>query len=183
MGGYQNLLVYRLAITIDDGTILFCRKFLDKIVDRRTIEQMTQADRSGKQNIVEGSLEKSTEGNIKLTGVARASYGELLEDFFDYLRHNDLKLWEKNDPRVLRIRAFRETTKDLTNLANLSNWANLDLGKGEDFANLMVCLIYKENYLLDQLLRAQEEKFVKEGGFRENLFKKRREFLKSNLTN
>lgn len=63
-----------------------------------------------------------------------------------------------------------------TNLTNLANWANLDLKKGEDLANLMICLIYKETYLLDQLLRAQEEKFVKEGGFRENLFRKRREY-------
>jgi four helix bundle suffix protein len=80
----------------------------------------------------------------------------------------------------LKIRAFRETTDKETNLANLSNWANLSLEKPEGFANLMICLIYKETFLLDQLLRAQEKKFVEEGGFRENLFRKRREFLKKN---
>ena len=93
-------MVYRLAVTIDDGVILFCQRFFDKFIDKRTIEQMVQASRSGKQNIVEGSLEKSVEGNIKLTGVARASYGEL----------QNLKLWEKNDSRVWRIRSFREST-------------------------------------------------------------------------
>lgn len=177
MGGYESLLVYRLAVTIDDGTLLFCQKFLSNYSDKRTVEQMIQASRSGKQNIVEGSLEKSCEGNIKLTGVSRASYGELLEDYKDFLRRGKLPLWAKDAPRVLKIRAFRETIGKETNLTNLANWTNLDLNDSEVFANLMICLIYKETYLLDQLLRAQEEKFIKEGGFRENLFKKRREYL------
>jgi restriction system protein len=176
-GGYQSLLVYRLGVTIDDGTILFCRKFLPDYADKRTVEQMTQADRSGKQNIVEGSLEKSFESNIKLTGVARASYGELIEDFLDYLRRRNLPLWSKTDPRALKIRAFRESVETPTNLTNLANWSNLDLNNPEHFANLMLCLLYKQTFLLDQLLRAQEKKFVEEGGFRENLFRKRREYL------
>jgi len=180
MGGYENLLVYRLAVTIDEGTILFCRKYLSDYSERRTVEQMIQASRSGKQNIVEGSLEKSCEGNIKLTGVARASYGELLEDFKDYLRRRKLVLWGKDDKRVLKIRAFREEIGRETSLTDLANWANLNLDDPKEFANLMICLIYKESFLLDQLLRAQEKKFVEEGGFRENLFKKRKEFLKRN---
>jgi len=181
MGGYENLLVYRLAVTIDDGVLLFCKRFLPDFSYKRTVEQMVQASRSGKQNIVEGSLERSVEGNIKLTGVSRASYGELLEDFKDFLRRGVFTLWKKDDNRVLRIRSYKESVGKETNLTSLANWANLDLRKGEDFANLMICLIYKQTYLLDQLIRAQEAKFVKEGGFRENLFKKRREFLKSKL--
>jgi len=59
----------------------------------------------------------------------------------------------------------------------------LDFESAENFANLMLCLIYKENYLLDRLLESQQNKFVKEGGFRENLFKRRRNFLNSNLSN
>ncbi|MEK7565911.1 MAG: four helix bundle protein, partial [Patescibacteria group bacterium] len=125
MGGYQNLVVYRLATTIYDATVVFCDKFVDR--KSRTTDQMIQAARSGKQNIVEGSLEKSEESNIKLTSVARASFGELLEDYLDFLRQKGFKLWDKNDPRVLKIRAFRESTENLTNLSNLSNWANLDL--------------------------------------------------------
>jgi four helix bundle suffix protein len=140
---------------------------------------MTQAARSGKQNIVEGSSGQSFESNIKLTGVARASFSELLEDFGDFLRQRNLPIWGKDDSRVLRIREFRESVSNLTNLSNLSNWTNLDFNNPENFANLMLCLIYKECYLLDRLLAAQQEKFVKEGGFRENLFKKRREFLRN----
>ncbi|MDO8515615.1 MAG: four helix bundle suffix domain-containing protein [bacterium] len=175
--GYKDLVVYRLATTIYDATVVFCSKFIDQ--RSRTVDQMVQAARSGKQNIVEGSLEKSEESNIKLTSVARASFGELLEDYFDFLRQKGFILWDKNDPRVLKIRLFRETTANSTNLTNLANWTNLNLNKGEDFANLLVCLIYKENYLLDQLLRAQRDNFIKNGGFRENLFKDRREFLRN----
>lgn len=179
-GGYQNLVVYRLATTIYDATVEFCREFLSEIRFRRTVEQMTQAARSGKQNIVEGALEKSFEGNIKLTSVARASFGELREDFFDFLRQRKLSVWSKNDPRVIQIRSFREEVAKVTNLTNLANWSNLNLRKAEDFANLMNCLIYKETYLLDNLLRVLEEKFIREGGFRENLFRKREKFRKLN---
>jgi restriction system protein len=176
-GGYENLLVYRLAVTIFDFNLLFCQRFLSNYKYRRTVDQMEQASRSGKQNIVEGSLEKSMEGNIKLTGVARASYGELLEDYKDFLRTRNLMIWDKNDPRILKIRSFKETLENPTNLTNLSSWTNLDFNNQENFANIMICLLYKENYLLDQLLRSQEQKFVEHGGFRENLFRKRKEYL------
>ncbi len=181
MGGYKDLVVYRLAVTIDDGTYLFCKKFLPDYADKRTVEQMIQASRSGKQNIVEGSLEKSCESNIKLTGVGRASYGELIEDFLDFLRRRNLPVWDKNDPRVLKIRAFRESVENPTNLTNLSNWSNLNLENSQHFSNLMLCLLYKETFLLDSLLRAQEKMFIEQGGFRENLFRKRRDFLNKKL--
>jgi len=140
---------------------------------------MEQAARSGKQNIVEGSLEPSVESNIKLTGVARASYGELLEDYKDYLRQNDLPMWDKEDHRVRKIRKMRifpnESNKSY--LSHSSNSPNMTyrsyLTNRESFANLMVTLCFKEGYLLDQLVKSQQEKFIKEGGFRENLFKKR----------
>lgn len=164
-GGYQNLIVYQQAVVIYDLAIEFCGRYISKY--SRTYDQMVQAARSGKQNIVEGSLEKSLKSNIKLTGVARASFGELLEDYKDYLRTNKLKLWDKNDPRVLAIRAGRVTNS--SNKSNWSNWTN----KPEDFANLMITLISKETYLLDQMLRSLEQKFVTKGGYTENLFKKR----------
>lgn len=112
--------------------------------------------------------------NIKLTGVSRASFGELKEDFEDFLRTRSLPIWDKNDPRVLEIRALRVSTNltnesNLSNLTNLSNWTNTP----ERFANLMITLISKENYLLDQMIRSLEQKFIQEGGYSENLFKKR----------
>ena len=175
-GGYESLLVYRLAVTIYDLNVGFYQRFLSDLKYKRTVEQMHQAARSGKQNIVEGSLEKSTASDMMLVGVSRASYGELLEDYKDFLRERGLPMWGKDDPRVLRIRSFRESVGHETNLANLINWTNLDLEKPENYANLMICLLHKENYLLDQLSRSKERIFVEKGGFRENLFKKRREF-------
>lgn len=162
-GGYQNLIAYQLSVVIFDLTDQFVKKY----IRGRTIDQMIQAARSGKQNIVEGSLEKSLKMNIKLTGVARASLAELLEDYKDYLRINHLKLWDKNDPLVLELRSNR----DLTNETNWSNWTNTP----ERYCNLMATLINLDCYLLDQMLRSLEHKFVTEGGYSENLFKKRLE--------
>lgn len=173
-GGYKSLIVYWLALDIYDLTIIFCNHFIDK--KSRTHDQMVQAARSGKQNIVEGSLEPSVESNIKLTGVARASYGELLEDYKDFLRQNNRPVWMKEDTRVLEIRQMHV----FPNESNLSNESNLTyrsyLTHDESFANLMMTLCFKEGYLLDRLVASQQEKFVKEGGFRENLFKKRMDY-------
>lgn len=173
-GGYQSLIVYWLATDIYDLTAIFCSCYIDK--KSRTHDQMVQAARSGKQNIVEGSLEPSVESNIKLTGVARASFGELLEDYKDFLRQRNLPVWIKDDSRVLEIRRMRIISHE-SNKTNESNLINLTYGtyltNGERFANLMITLCFKEGYLLDQLVRSQQEKFVREGGFREKLFKKR----------
>jgi len=169
--GYKNLIVYQQAVLIYDLNVKFCKEYLQDTgkgaPTRRTVDQMTQAGRSGKQNIVEGSISKSLKTNITLTSVSRASFGELLEDYLDFLRVRKLPVWDKNDPRVLEIRALR--ISDKTNLTHLSNWTN----SPERFANLMVTLISKENYLLDQMFRSLELKFVNEGGFSENLLKKR----------
>lgn len=180
LGGYKSLIVYWLATDIYDLTVIFCNRHIDK--KSRTTDQMIQAARSGKQNIVEGSLEPSVESNIKLTGVARASFGELLEDYKDYLRQNNLPIWSKDDNRVLAIRNLRiypnkSNESNETNSTNLSNLTySTYLTNPESFSNLMVTLCFKEGYLLDKLLRSQQEKFIKTGGFRENLFKKRVEF-------
>jgi len=179
-GGYKSLIVYWLAVDIYDLTVIFCNRYIDK--KSRTTDQMIQAARSGKQNIVEGSLEPSVESNIKLTGVARASFGELLEDYKDYLRQNNLPIWSKDDNRVWKIRKMQifpnESNKsNETNSTNLSNLTySTYLTNPESFVNLMITLCFKEGYLLDKLLRSQQEKFIKTGGFRENLFKKRIEF-------
>jgi len=153
-------------VVIFDLTDLFCKRY----IKGRTIDQMVQAARSGKQNIVEGSLEKSLKMNIKLTGVARASLGELLEDYKDYLRVNNLKIWDKNDPRIREIRSLRISPNE-SNLTNWTYWTN----SKESFANLLITLINLDCYLLDQMTRSLEQKFITEGGYSENLFKKRLE--------
>lgn len=171
-GGYENLLVYQLAVIIYDLNMLFCATYLADTgrgtPTRRTQDQLIQAVRSGKQNIVEGSLEKSLKMNIKLTGVSRASLGEALEDYKDFLRTHNLPIWDKDEPRVKQIRAIR-VSPDSSNLPNWSNWTN----NPESYANLMITLLHLENYLLDQMIRSLETKFVTQGGYSENLFRKR----------
>lgn len=164
--GYKYLKTYQLSVVIYDLTVEFCDAFLPGFDFRRTREQMIQAGRSGKQNIAEGSRFKSLKGYIKLCGVAEGSFKELLEDYEDFLRQRKLVLWAKNDPRVRDIRGIRVIEKpDLPD-------------KPEEAANLLITLINQETFLLDKQIKSLEEKFVKEGGYTENLFKKRLEVKK-----
>src|ERR1700682_4650373 len=103
-GGYENLLSFQKARIVYDGTARFCNRFLDK--RDRTRDQMVQAARSGKQNILEGSQVSGTskETEIKLINVARASLEELLEDYRDFLRVRALRLWDKECREALFVR-------------------------------------------------------------------------------
>lgn len=174
VGGIYNTLVYWLAVEIFNLTAIFCERYIDK--KSRTYDQMIQAARSCKQNLVEGSLENSTESNLKLTGVSRASFGELIEDFKDFLWKNNLKLWGKDDPRVLRLRGILINPHE-THVSHDSHGSNgVAFSDAEGFANLMITLCTKEGYLMDKFLEGIRQKFIKEGGFRENLLKQRLEF-------
>lgn len=97
-GGYRGLLSYQKAEIIYDATVYFCSRFID--TRSRTHDQMIQAARSGKQNIIEGSMASGTskETEIKLTNVARASLEELLEDYRDFLRARGIDEWTKDHP-------------------------------------------------------------------------------------
>ena len=173
-GGYESLVVYWLAVTIYDLNKLFIDHYIDR--RSRTHDQMHQAARSGKQNIVEGSLEPSIESNLKLTGVARASFAELLEDYRDYLREHNLPIWDKDDPRIVQIRRERDVT--YKSYKTYTSYMSYTINP-ERFANMMITLCFKQGYLLDHLLRAIEKKFITEGGFREKLFRKRIEYRTS----
>lgn len=131
---------------------------------------MTQAVRSAKQNIAEGYLQKSFAGRLKLLGVARGSLEELLNDYLDFLRQKTLNLWSKDSPEAKKVRSL------VYNRDNSYNHYKSYIDSGETAANAMICLINQTNQLLDQKLRWLEEEFVKKGGFRENLFKKRMAF-------
>lgn len=103
-GGYRRLLSYQKAEIVFDATVYFCDRFIGK--RSRTHDQMVQAARSGKQNIVEGSMASATskETEIKLTNVARASLEELLADYQDFLRVRGLRLWDKGSAEALYVR-------------------------------------------------------------------------------
>ncbi|MCL5784032.1 MAG: four helix bundle suffix domain-containing protein [Patescibacteria group bacterium] len=163
--GYKDLPFFVQSAIIYDFTVEFCQKYID--YKSRTKDQMEQVARSGKQNIPEGYLQKSLEGRIKLLGVARGSLEELLNDYQDFLRQRGLKLWEKDYSEARKVRSF--VYKNYNDYNNYKSY----IENPEEAANAMICLINQTNALLDQKLRWLEEKFVSEGGFRENLFKKR----------
>lgn len=174
---HKYLITYRLAEMIQDGGVEFCRLYLADYHFKRTVEQIEQALRSGKQNIVEGVGQSITskKGEIKLLGVAAASFEEAISDFEDFLRQRNLSVWPKTDPRIFKFRALGFRLSHLSNLGDLGNLKErLVLPKNpEEAANLLLTLCHQETFLLSRQIKACEEKFVKEGGFTENLFKKR----------
>lgn len=164
-GGYENLLSFQKARIVYDGTVWFCKHFLEK--RDRTYDQMVQAARSGKQNIVEGSqasgTSKATE--IKLTNVARASLEELLEDYRDFLRVRSIEEWTREHPYTKRLRQLNRQPG-----ANYGTFKKgIEHSDPAIAANVMIGLIKLTNYLLDQQLRQLEKAFVEEGGLRERM--------------
>jgi four helix bundle suffix protein len=164
-GGYANLLSYRKAVIVYDATRCFCNRFLSR--GDRTVDQMIQAARSGKQNIVEGSMASGTskEMEIKLTNVARASLEELLEDYRDYLRTRDLAMWPKNSREAKYVRKLGSAT----NVAYESFRPYIETRPAHVVANIAICLIHQTNYLLDRQIRKLEREFLAQGGLRERM--------------
>ena len=171
-GNYQELLSYQKAEIVYDITYRFCQRFLTR--GDRTIDQMIQAARSGKQNIVEGTKAAATskETEIKLINVARASLEELLADYGDFLRVRDLPRWEKDSKQARFVR-------------NLGGKPHVTFERFRDFcetrtadvvANIAICMIHQANYLLDRQLRSLEQAFVKEGGIRERMTRARLQY-------
>lgn len=170
-GNYEELLSYQKAEVIYDLTYRFCRRFLD--ARDRTVDQMVQAARSGKQNIAEGSKAAVTskEMELKLTNVARASLEELLLDYQDYLRVRDLRQWDKNSKEALYVRKLAKQTP----LTFETFREFCETRSDEVVANIAICLIHQANYLLDQQIKWQEQDFIKEGGLRERMTRVRLE--------
>jgi four helix bundle suffix protein len=168
-GGYQNLLSFRKSEIVYDATVYFCARFLEK--RDRTYDQMVQAARSGKQNIVEGSVASGTskEMEIKLTNVARASLEELLTDYRDFLRTRRLEEWPKGHRYVERLRELNRDP-DGTYETFRKGIENPDPAI---CANVIIGLIKVTNFLLDRQLRQLEKAFVEEGGLRERMTKAR----------
>lgn len=140
--GYKYLLTYQYSSVIYDLTFEFCQKFLPEKELLRMRDQMTQAARSGKQNIVEGYELESLESYIKLLGVAKGSLFELLEDYQDFLRQHNLRLWTKDETLMRELRDLRVVGIPEPHIESL------------------------------------KQKFITEGGFRENMFKRRLEYKK-----
>lgn len=190
--GYEYLLAYKITIPIYDYTVVFCKRAsppayypnlpkFPQLSSPRTFDQMVQAARSGTQNIVEGNQQKSLEGYIKLTGVNKGSLEELLKDFLAYARQNNIAIWGKEET-IRKVRELGEVwgiLKKTPTLPDLPNFPDLpqDLTHA---VNLMITLVNQAIYLQMKLQQSLEKKFISEGGFRENLFKKRMNYKKGN---
>ena len=174
-GNYRELRSLQKAEVVYDLTHRFCARFLDR--GDRTVDQMVQAARSGKQNIIEGAKASGTskETELKLTNVARASLEELLADYEDFLRVRKAPRWDKDAPEALFVRklgARPGITYDLFR-------EYVETREGPVVANIALCLIHQANYLLDHQIQRLEADFLKEGGIRERMAKARREVRKT----
>ena len=167
-GDYHNLIAYKKSVVIYNITFFFTQHFLQK--GDRTIDQMLQAARSGKQNIAEGNraAATSTETEIKLTNVAKASLEELLIDYQDYLRTRNKLLWDGSNPRYEKMRAYAASELIFDQYHSLLHKYN-----DEALANLCITLIHQTSFLLYRLLEKQEKNFLKEGGIKERMYQAR----------
>ncbi|MGE3308356.1 MAG: four helix bundle suffix domain-containing protein [Limisphaerales bacterium] len=170
-GGYEDLLSFQKSRIIYDATICFCDRFVDQ--RSRTRDQMVQAARSGKQNILEASKASGTskETEIKLTNVARASLEELLEDYRDHLRSQGCVPWEKRSREALFVRSL--AARSGTTYETYRTY--VETRPATVVANIVICLIHQANYLLDRQIRALERDFLREGGLRERMAQARAE--------
>jgi four helix bundle suffix protein len=169
-GNYQKLYCYQKAEAIFDITHFFCKRFL--LRGDRTIDQMVQAARSGKQNIIEGCKASATsaEMEIKLIGVARASLHELKGDYRDYLRNIGYedpvkgRIWEKDSVEVKKMSELGRVHNDAAFYMKI-----VMTRPPETIANIALCLLEQTDYLLSRLLQVLEQKFLSEGGLRERM--------------
>lgn len=167
-GDYHNLIAYKKSVVIYDITFFFTQHFLQK--GDHTIDQMLQAARSGKQNIAEGNraAATSTETEIKLTNVAKASLEELLIDYQDYLRTRNKLLWDGSNPHYEKMRAYAASELIFDQYHSLLHKYN-----DEALANLCITLIHQTSFFLYRLLEKQEKNFLKEGGIKERMYQAR----------
>ena len=169
-GNYKKLLSYQKADVIYQITFYFCENYVAR--GSRTKDQMVQAARSGKQNIVEGSAASSTSAKteIKLLNVAKASLKELLEDYEDYLKVNRKPQWTEGSPEFEAMRKLGRTHNDAETFMEL-----IETRPPETIANMAIILLNQADYLLHRQLEKLSEDFLKSGGFSERMTALRRE--------
>lgn len=172
---YRTLKAFQKAECIFDITYFFAHKFL-KTGDR-TIDQMVQAARSGKQNIAEGNIDGNTsrEMELKLINVNRASLHELLLDYEDYLRVRGLEQWAYNDPRCIKTRNFCKKHLDAAIYRE-----KIQERSDETIANIAITLIHQCDVLLRGLIEWKKKDFIKNGGIREEMYRARKEWQRRN---
>lgn len=168
-GDYKQLLSYQKADVIYRITYHFCEHYLER--GDRTVDQMVQAARSGKQNIVEGCAASATSAKteIRLLNVAKASLRELLEDYEDYLKTRCCRQWERGSIEYDTMRRLGATHNDADYFMSI-----VETRPPETVANMAIILINQADYLLYRQLCRLEEDFLNNGGFSERMSTLRR---------
>lgn len=169
-GGYRKLKAFQVSTVIYDITYHFANKYFT--VGDRTVDQMVQAARSGRQNIAEGNVAGTTsrETEIKLTNVARASLHELLLDYEDFLRHHKLQLWADGDARSLQAHRFCRSHNDTADYM-----PRIEVRSAETVANIAIILLRQCDILLTGLIERLKADFLEKGGIKEEMFRARKE--------
>ena len=171
---YKKLLFFRKSVALYDVTFDFCGRYLTK--GDRTIDQMVQAARSGKQNIIEGSEAAATscETEIKLLNVARASLKELQADYEDYLRARNMAVWEEKHPRYEALRRFCRKTND-----SEEYMAQVAKMNDEEIANMAITMCHQVDVMMTKYIGMREREFVEKGGIREAMTRARLQYRNS----
>ena len=169
-GNYKKLLSYQKADVIFQLTYYFCHTYLQQ--GDRTIDQMVQAARSGKQNIVEGCMASGTSAKteIKLLNVAKASLHELHEDFEDYLKTRAHRQWEEGSAELTTMRRLGTEHSDALFFMNLAQTR-----PPETIANMTIVLLRQADYLLHKQIQRLSDDFIKTGGFSERMTRVRKQ--------
>lgn len=172
---YRTLKAFRKAECIYDVTFYFAHQFLKP--GDRTIDQMIQAARSGKQNLAEGNIDgiTSREMELKLTNVNRASLHELLLDYEDYLRVRGLEQWSYDDPRCRQTRDFCKMHLDSAVYRE-----KIQERSDETIANIAITLIHQCDVLIRGLIEWKKRDFIEKGGIKEEMYRARKEWQKRN---
>ncbi|OHA15607.1 MAG: hypothetical protein A3H57_03175 [Candidatus Taylorbacteria bacterium RIFCSPLOWO2_02_FULL_43_11] len=179
---FRDLKSYQSAVIIHDFTVEFVERYIDS--KSRTKDQMEQAARSGKQNIVEGVEQKTSSKNeLKLLGVARASFAELLEDYHDFLRQRGLLLWERDSLEAKAVRNLVYQNKSCGTYKSDKSYQpyRVYLSDPATAGNAMVCTINQCNYLLDRQIRALEEKYATGDSWEDKMKQKKEEEKKKQI--
>ena len=166
---WQDLWFYQKSEVLYQMTFVFCERFLLKFGDR-TVDQMLQAARSGKQNIVEGSEDgkTSTEMELKLLNVARSSIGELRQDYEDFLKSRNLHIWNREDTRFQPMQEFTKTHNTLADYEPFfQKWS------AEEMANVGLTLCYQVDTMMNKYMEGLERTFVTQGGIKERMHQAR----------
>jgi four helix bundle suffix protein len=178
---YKNLKTYQQAVIIYDLTAEFCERFLEE--GDKGLPAIKFAPPANAWHWRAGRKRKwasqgtSLKGYIKLLGVALGSLKELSEDFEDFARQRGLEVWERSPKCEAWVKKL--LFSQLEGYKRGKGYkARLPLNSSDPLdptwaVNYLLNLINLTTFMLKNQIKSLEEKFANEGGYTENLFKRR----------